>query len=363
MRLDLIEGVRSHIAACCAEAGTPAPHFTDTQIWGALLLEGFDPAEHPRGQPDNAGEFVAKGAGGGGKKEKPVPAKPTASDEEHNDKVFADYLRRLHRSDFVHKGRVLQQHCAKRPGDPDCAKSKALWDEVAKERGVTLPVAAPKKKAPAPKKDELPASAHPGAAHGAKVKVTPTEQRAAPRDAKGKIVPVPIKTQLTPQETGRIGEASVHAYLRTFAGLKDTIALNADKKGQSIDLFGDSMAPEVKTGLCSNSVKAQQWRITFSIDLDSKAGREFKALKPDQQKAWREKKQRAALKRKLTLLKKLSQEHGKEIQPVTITGIVNPDIKTIDIYKFSGYHQRLDWNSPEAQKAYVGSFKYEHAGE
>lgn len=206
-----------------------------------------------------------------------------------------------------------------------------------------------------PKKEP---ATHPGAAHGSEVTVKLTKEMAAPRNAKGKIEPVAVKTKLSKQETGRVAEAGIRAYLRDIEGISDTVGLNSGKPNESIDLFGDSMAPEVKGGLCSNSGGAQQWRITFSMELGQKEQAEYDALTPEQQKAWREKKQRACLERKLALLKKLSKERGKKINAVTFTGIVNPDTRTIDIYRTDGYHQRIGWNDPQAK--HVASVRYDH---
>lgn len=200
---------------------------------------------------------------------------------------------------------------------------------------------------------------HPGAAHGSQVKVSLTDTRAAPRNAKGGIDPVPVKTQLSKQETGRVAEAAIRSYLRDIVGIKDTVGLNAGKPNESIDLFGDSMAPEVKGGGCWIGKGAQQWRITFSMELGKTEQAKYDAMSADQQAAWREKRQRACLKRKVELLKKLSKERGKEIKAVTFTGIVNPDTRTVDIYKTEGYHQRVGWHEPKAK--YAGSVRYEHA--
>lgn len=216
-----------------------------------------------------------------------------------------------------------------------------------------------KPKAPKKPKEDDRKGSHPGAAHGSEVKVTVTKQMAAPRNDKGQIDPVPVKTVLSKQETGRVAEAGIRAYLRDVVGIKDTVGLNSGKPNESIDLFGDSMAPEVKGGMCNVSKKAQQWRITFSMELGKQERAEYDALTPDQQKAWREKRQRDCLKRKLSLLKELSEKHGREIKPVTFTGVVNPDTQTLDIYKTDGYHQRISWNDPKAK--HVASVRYDHA--
>ena len=211
---------------------------------------------------------------------------------------------------------------------------------------------------PAASKASGAAAVHPGAAHDFEVKVKAVKEMAAPRGENGKIKPVETKTVLTKQETGRVGEAAIRSYLKSIVGIKDTVALNAGKTNESIDLFGDSMAPEVKSGMCNVSEKAQRWRITFSMELGKAEQAKYDALTEEQQKAWREKRQRSCLKRKLALLKKLS-EAGAPIKPVTYTAVVNPDTQTADIYLTEGYHQRIGWNDPKAK--HVGSVRYDHA--
>lgn len=194
---------------------------------------------------------------------------------------------------------------------------------------------------------------HPGAAHGSKVKITKTEDRALGDDFK----PVPIKTKLTKQETGRVAEAVCSAYLRDVAGFEDTVALNAGKANESIDLFGDSMAPEVKGGLCSNGKDAQKWRITFSMETASEKAA-YAKMTEEQKTAYNRDKQTAALKRKLDLLEQLSRKLGRKIEPVTITTVINPDTQTADVYKIPGYHPIIRWR--DAAQYRVASVRYDH---
>lgn len=42
-----------------------------------------------------------------------------------------------------------------------------------------------------------------------------------------------------------------------------------------------------------------------------------------------------------------------------VTGIINPDTKTADLYEFDGFHLHIRWNSEETEKAYVGSCRCE----
>jgi hypothetical protein len=109
-----------------------------------------------------------------------------------------------------------------------------------------------------------PTSVHPGAAHKSTVKVSVAKKRAF----NGKD-PVATKTTLTKQETGRVGEAVVLAYLKTIKGATDARPMNTDKTNFPIDLIEDHRPTEVKAGLCSNGKDAQKWRLTFSKETAS----------------------------------------------------------------------------------------------
>jgi len=54
----------------------------------------------------------------------------------------------------------------------------------------------------------------------------------------------------------------------------------------------------------------------------------------------------------------VQKQLGRPVKPVTVGVILNPDTKTADVFRFNGFHARIGWNSPQAQKAYVGSYKY-----
>jgi hypothetical protein len=44
---------------------------------------------------------------------------------------------------------------------------------------------------------------------------------------------------------------------------------------------------------------------------------------------------------------------------VAIATIVNPDTRTVDVYRYSGFHLRIGWRSELARKSYVGSYQYD----
>lgn len=213
----------------------------------------------------------------------------------------------------------------------------------------------PPKKPAADAKPRTPAEEadHPGVGKDARVKVKKSKERAF----KGE--PVPLKMQLTKQETGRVGEKVAVAWLKSLGGVKDAVPLNTGNPSESIDLFGDSMAPEVKSGLASNGKDAQKWRITFSMEVSKEEKAAYDAMTKEQRTAYNAKKQKDAMARKVRLLEKLGKRRGKPIRPVTVTTIINPDTQTADIYMAEGYHQILRWNDPKAK--YQGSVKYDHA--
>lgn len=71
-------------------------------------------------------------------------------------------------------------------------------------------------------------------------------------------------------------------------------------------------------------------------------------------------KQQLITERKKKCLTDLSKMLGKKVEAKTMTMILNPDTKTVDIFLFSGWHNRIGWNSEEAKAAYQGSVQYEN---
>jgi len=67
----------------------------------------------------------------------------------------------------------------------------------------------------------------------------------------------------TKQETGRIGEGVVMAWLKLQKGLRDAAPVNGEKNNFPIDITAGGYAVEVKAGTISNTKGAQQWRCTI----------------------------------------------------------------------------------------------------
>lgn len=167
----------------------------------------------------------------------------------------------------------------------------------------------------------------------------------------------PVRTRLSKQEIGAIGENVVVAYLQS-QGLHDARPMNLDRNNFPVDLVQDHKAIEVKAGFAGNGPGARQWRLT--IGEPGKAEKAWLATAtPEAKAAWNRAKQNAIHARKAKVLADLEKSYGRKVAAATMTCIVNPDTKTVDIYRFDGWHNRIAWGSPEAQKAYVGSFAYQ----
>ncbi len=192
----------------------------------------------------------------------------------------------------------------------------------------------------------------PAAKSGVEVRIAPTKTRAFNGQ------PVEIKTKLSKQDAGKIGEGIIIAWLK-YKGMADARQMNLDRNNFPIDLIQDHETIEAKTGNAGNGASAQQWRLT--IGQPGKAETEWlKTASAEDKAAWNKKKQSAIHERKQAVLDKLGKEMGHKIKSATMTVILNPDTKTADVYKFEGWHDRIAWNSDQAKKAYVGSVRYSH---
>jgi len=168
---------------------------------------------------------------------------------------------------------------------------------------------------------------------------------------------VDVQNKLSKQETGKIGEDAVLAYLHS-QGMTDARPLNEKHSNFPVDMVQDHGAIEVKAGLVSNGASAQQWRAT--IGQPGKEETAWLKTADSQQKAeWNQQKSQAILDRKGAAFKELSSDLGKPVKGYTMPTHINPVSKSVDIYKFDGFHLRIPWNHPSVKAAYVGSFKYQ----
>lgn len=187
--------------------------------------------------------------------------------------------------------------------------------------------------------------------HGGGMAFTATTERAWDGTQKE------TKTKLSKNETGEIAEKATVVYLRS-KGLTDAGQLNTKKQNYALDVMAGNTVYEVKGGLVSNGKAAQQWRATIGQPGKKEAAR-LKTMAPAQKRALNDRKRAGILKRKRAALREVAKATGQRVKGKTMTSIIDPDRKIVDLYEHKGFHLRIGWKSPEAKRAYVGSFKYE----
>ena len=164
------------------------------------------------------------------------------------------------------------------------------------------------------------------------------------------------RTQMSKQEAGALGENVAVAYMKS-AGYKDSGPVNTEIKNFPVDLIQDHELIEVKTGLVSNGERAQQWRATIGQPGRAETAWLRKAT-PKQKAKFNAKKKKEIIARKEKVIREFSQRAGKKFKGKTVTLILDLDTNTADVFVFDGFHSRIGWSSPEAEKAYVGSYKW-----
>ena len=160
---------------------------------------------------------------------------------------------------------------------------------------------------------------------------------------------------LSKLKTGGIGEALAIQALSTEGAQFET--LNVGINNAPIDLIGDHLAVEVKTGLSTNARDAQKWRAT--IGEPGKEEKELlKQMTPKEKLEFNSYKRQKILERKNELLKKLSEEAGEPVKAMTIGVILSPDGSKGDVFAIPGFHLSLRWNQYATDEYYLGTYDY-----
>lgn len=167
---------------------------------------------------------------------------------------------------------------------------------------------------------------------------------------------VALKTELSKSDTGKLGEQVAAAYLNRQLKV-DVQPMNDAHNNFPLDLVAGQYAVEVKAGLASNSDRATQWRLTIGEPGDAEKAWLARASARQVAK-WGEAKSAAILDRKALAIKNVSKELGRRLEAKTVTVIINPDKRLVDVFEFTGFHERIGWRSEEAKKAYRGTFRY-----
>lgn len=167
----------------------------------------------------------------------------------------------------------------------------------------------------------------------------------------------PTKTKLSLDQQKRIGESATQEHLRR-TGMPDAGPANIKVNNYAVDLRGDHAVIEVKASTISNTNK--RWKAT----IGGGSAREKNWLKniatPEEKSKYFKKKEADIMQRKRAARAELQKELGPavKVKGMTITSIINPDTRTIDIFEFDGFHLRIGFTTANTEKAYRGSYTY-----
>jgi len=167
---------------------------------------------------------------------------------------------------------------------------------------------------------------------------------------------VNTRTKLSKLETDKLGERVVLDYMRAN-GIKDARSANVKGNNYPVDIVGDHLAIELKSGLVSNGPSAQHWRATIGQPSKTEAAWLAKAS-AGAKAAHNEEKAQAIIDRKNAAVRELAKATGTKLAGMTVAVIINPDTKAMDLYAFKGFHARIGWKSDQAKAGFVKTIKY-----
>lgn len=168
------------------------------------------------------------------------------------------------------------------------------------------------------------------------------------------------RTRLSKQETGRIGEEAVIAFLRGRLGDKGAARLDRRVSNFPLDIISPKLGLliEVKSGVLGVHRKAEQWRYTIGEPGEAEKAA-LARMSPERKSAHNARKMQGILLRKELTAAAISKSAGRRFRTVTFTTIIDPDRKVVDLFRFNGFHARIDWRSQKADAGYIASFRYQ----
>lgn len=168
---------------------------------------------------------------------------------------------------------------------------------------------------------------------------------------------VDVKTDLSKQATGTIGEEIARRWLQEKYGGKAEAANTAQSNFPVDVIHGDTII-EVKTGLVSNRKDAQKWRLTIGQPGKAETAWLKTASEADKD-VWNENKMRQIEVRKARIVDAVQKRLKRKVKTKTVALILNPDTKKADIFEFDGFHPVIRWRSSQARQGYRGTIAYE----
>lgn len=163
------------------------------------------------------------------------------------------------------------------------------------------------------------------------------------------------KTRISKYDTGKLGEHIAVAFMNKIG--HQVTRMNVQHGNFPLDMITGKHAMEVKAGLVSNGLSAHKWNLKEGEPSErDKAW--LKTASKAQVAKYHAVKKEEIIPRKMTAIKNVNKELGRNIKPYTVASIIHPDTQTADVYMFKGYHHEIRWRHSDTAKAYQGTYRY-----
>ena len=179
----------------------------------------------------------------------------------------------------------------------------------------------------------------------------PNEHAVVPRTAEGK-----RRQRVAAQH---LGERIAAQFLRDHG---DTDVVPLGGTAMPFDVLTRQHAVEVKTGLVHTTAGSAQWRCSLPALQGSEEARVSRMTEAERSRYMADKRA-AMMQRKADAVAEV--QRVIPVKPVTIALILDPVVDgalgKVDVFWFEGFHQRLGYRSPEARRAFRGTFLVQEA--
>lgn len=183
------------------------------------------------------------------------------------------------------------------------------------------------------------------------------------RPVKTRATSSPQTTKLDSRLAGAIGEEVIIQYLKSL-GFKDagqtSEFLESNRNNLAFDLIHDHRLTEAKAGQCDNPDGV--WALKYDGRYTKEQEASFAKMSPEEVKAAKKEINRqkvaAIHERKKAFIKEMNKRLGYKVKAGMMTCLINPDTKTVDLFRFDDIYDRIPFKSQMAQAAYIGSFRY-----
>jgi SPP1 gp7 family putative phage head morphogenesis protein len=172
---------------------------------------------------------------------------------------------------------------------------------------------------------------------------------------------IAIRTKFgSKKESGEIGEHIVAAFLQQKDPTAHLVKPESYAGNYPIDGVARGEAFDIKTGLISagkDKPENRQWRTTFDTKPEEQI--RMAGMARDRVSKYNESKMKEALQRKDQACQTVANLLGKTIRSATYGVILNPDTSRADIYRFGGFHRRIEWADPHKISGnYLGTVSF-----